>query len=279
MTDAPRDAGLYGPGSVTWKVVGHPGAIIGGLRALIVQSFHPLAMAGVANHSDYTRRPLDRLTRTAYYVAATCFGDTETAKAAAQRVKRMHRKVVGVDQVTGRPYSAADPEIQLWVHCVEVHSYLAAYRVFGGGLTADQQDQYLAESARRAALLEVDPADVPATVEQLRDYWESMRETLLVSQATRDTLNFVTRPQPRGELMAVFPALVVLANAAVAITPGYLRRLGGIDRPRAIDAAAITAARPALGALRLPFVRDLPARLYGRETHALGKAARARMAA
>src|SRR5437764_10898097 len=113
MEGAEHD-GLLGPDSVAWRVLDHPAALIGGLRALIVQSLHPLAMAGVAQHSDYRRRPLERLRRTAYYVGATAMGDSATALAAAQRVKRVHAKVRGTDPVTGRPDSAEDAEAQVW---------------------------------------------------------------------------------------------------------------------------------------------------------------------
>src|SRR5918998_2321521 len=86
------DQGLLGPDSVAWRVIGHPVSLIGGLRALIIQSLHPLAMAGVAQHSDYKRRPLDRLRRTSQYVAATTFGDREQAEAAAAHVRRGRRR-------------------------------------------------------------------------------------------------------------------------------------------------------------------------------------------
>ena len=105
----PKDDGLLGPDAVAWRVVGRPGALIGGLRSLIIQALHPLAMAGVDQHSDYTCRPLDRLQRTTYYVAATAYGDSETAAKAVEKVKRRHKTVKGVDPVTGKPYSADDP--------------------------------------------------------------------------------------------------------------------------------------------------------------------------
>jgi uncharacterized protein (DUF2236 family) len=152
---APQHDGLLGPDSVAWRVIGHPAALVGGLRALIVQSLHPLAMAGVAEHSDFRARPLARLRGTAYYVGATCFGDRATAEAAAATVRRIHRHVRGIDPVTGQPYSADDPETALWVHTVEWHSFLAAYRAYGGRLSAAEQDRYLAEGARIAALLGV----------------------------------------------------------------------------------------------------------------------------
>jgi uncharacterized protein (DUF2236 family) len=278
MPGANADDGLFGPDSVTWRVVGHPGTIIGGLRALLIQSFHPLALAGVVQHSDYLERPLDRLKRTAYYVTATCFGDTKTAHNAAAHVKRLHRKVRGIDPVTDQPYSAENPDTQLWVHCVEVHSYLAAYRVFGTRLTAEEQDRFLAESARRAALLNVPLERVPSSVAQMREYFAGVRSQLVVSDDTHATIRFVTRPPLTRDLAAVYPGLLVLANAAVAITPGDLRRLAGFDRSRAADAAAITAARPLVASLKLPGVRRVQGYLYGSGTRELALRAQQRIA-
>src|SRR3954453_16879647 len=139
-----RDHGLFGPGSATWRVHSSPAvALVGGLRSLIVQSFHPLAMAGVAQHSDYRAKPLKRLQRTAEYVAVVTFGDTEQAEQIAARVRRVHAHVKGIDPVTGKPYSADDPEIALYVYAGEVHSFLAAHRVYAGHrLSAGEEDLY-----------------------------------------------------------------------------------------------------------------------------------------
>jgi uncharacterized protein (DUF2236 family) len=126
------DRGLFGPGSITWRVHSNPVMIVGGLRALLIQALHPLAMAGVTQYSDFRSDPLRRLRGTSAYVHAVTFGDTRTAHEAAARVKRLHGRVKGVDQVTGRPFSARDPETLTWVHCVEVHSFLAGYRAYGG---------------------------------------------------------------------------------------------------------------------------------------------------
>src|SRR5436305_15060875 len=175
MSITPFDDGLLGPDALAWRVIAHPGSLIGGLRALIIQSLHPLAIAGVAQHSDYRARALHRLQRTAAYVTATTFGDTETAYAAAARVRAAHRRVRGIDPVTRRPYSADDPDTQLWVHCVEWHSFLAVYRVYGGRLSVDEQDAYLAEGVRVAALLDVPPERVPASVSEMPEYLHSVR--------------------------------------------------------------------------------------------------------
>lgn len=273
------DRGVLGPGSMAWKVIGHPGSLVGGLRSLIIQALHPHAMAGVDQHSDYLRRPLNRLRGTAAYVAATTFGDTETAQRAAERVRRVHARVRGIDPVTGQPYSADDPDTMLWVHCVEWHSFLAAYRAFAGSPTRAEQDQYIAEGVRVAALLGTPPESVPASVDEMRAYFDSVRPRLCVSAATREAIEFVLHPPLTRELLPYQVPVRLAARSALALVPRHLRRLAGIEGSPAVDAVAIASARPALAALALPLVRETGALLVGSEAHALGKAAMARASA
>jgi uncharacterized protein (DUF2236 family) len=274
-----HDQGLFGPRSVAWRVIGHPVSLIGGLRSLIIQSLHPLAMAGVAQHSDYRRRPLDRLRRTARYVAATTFGDRTQAEAAAEHVRRMHRKVRGTDPVTGKPYSADDPDTQLWVHCVEWHSFLASYRAYGGRLSSADEDRYVAEGVRVAALLGVPAGTVPASVAEMRDYFESVRPQLCISESAREAIDFVINPPLTRDLLPYQLPLRIASRAAVATIPRHLRELAGLDGPRAIDAVTVAAVRPAAAALTLPLLRDAPALfLRTREFRAAAAAAEARAA-
>jgi uncharacterized protein (DUF2236 family) len=268
------DEGLLGPDSVAWKLVGHPIGLVGGLRALIIQSLHPLAMAGVAQHSDYRNRSLDRLRRTSQYVLATTFGDTRTAHAAARRVKHVHKKVNGIDPVTGRRYSAEDPDTQLWVHCVEWHSFLAAYRAYVGRLSPDEEDRYLAEGAPIGALLNVPEERVPASVAEYRRYFETVRPQLRGSEYAREAIRFVIDPPLTRELLPLQLPIRFLANAALAIVPRHLRKMAGIDRPRIIDAVSVPLVRPVAAALTLPIIRDAPALVLGRETLELGAPAR-----
>ena len=231
------DRGLFGPGSVTWKVHAHPVMLIGGMRALMLQALHPPALAGVVQHSDFRSKPLGRLRRTANFVTTTTFGNTAAAEAACADVRRVHRFVHCDDPVTGRPYSAEDPETLLWVHCVEVHSFLAAYRAYGGRLSAAEQDAYLAESVRVAALLGIDAADVPDSVDAMRAYFAAMRPSLCVSLEAKATVDFVVSPPLSVELLPFAAPLRVCSTAAVSLVPRDLRRLAGIDRPRFTDAA------------------------------------------
>jgi uncharacterized protein (DUF2236 family) len=279
MRGVNREDGLLGPDSVAWRVIGHPVSIVGGLRSLIVQSLHPLAMAGVAQHSDYRRRPLDRLRRTSHYVAATTFGDRATADAAAARVRRIHKRVRGIDPVTGSPYSADDPDTQLWVHCVEWHSFLAAYRAYATSrLSAEEEDRYIAEGAPIAALLGVPESSVPKTVDEMRAYFEGVRPQLCVSDSSRDAIGFVLNPPLTRELIPLQVPLRITAAAAVAIVPRNLRRLAGISQPRLVDGLLRAAVPPAAAALRLPLLRDAPSLVLGPESHELGRSARRRLA-
>ncbi len=272
MDDA--DPGLLGPRSIAWRVLGHPMSLVGGMRALMIQSLHPLAMAGVAQHSDYEHRSLDRLRQTAYYVTATVFGDTETARAAVKRVKAVHRRVRGIDPVTGRAYSAADPDTQIWVHCTEWHSLLAAYRVFGRPLTEAQQDRYLAEGAVVGSLLGTPRERIPASLAEYREYFAGVRPELCVSEHSRKAIRFVISPPVVRETLHLQGVMRMAASAAVALVPRHLRVLAGIDRPRWQDAAAIAAVRPLGTMLTLPVVRDLPRVVFGGDTHAIGLRAR-----
>ena len=117
------DPGLFGPDSVTWKLHNDFCLLAGGLRALMLQTMHPLAMAGVADHSNYRTDPLGRLANTSAYVGTTVFGTTAEATAAVATVKRVHRRVVGVAP-DGRPYDANDPHLLTWVHHTLVDSFL-----------------------------------------------------------------------------------------------------------------------------------------------------------
>lgn len=272
MTD---DPGLLGPGSVAWTVLGHPMSLIGGMRALIIQSLHPLAMAGVAQHSDYETRALDRLRQTAYYVTATTFGDTATAHAAADRVRRVHRHIRGVDPVTGQPYSAADPDTQIWVHCTEWHSLLATYRVFGGRtLTAEDEDRYLAEGAIIGSLLGTARERIPASVADYRDYFADVRPRLCLSEHSRRAINFVINPPLTRQTLHLQGPMRMFAAAAVALVPGHLRAMAGLRRPRLQDAVALAVVRPLGSVLMLPVVRELPRAVFGDEVREIGQRAR-----
>jgi uncharacterized protein (DUF2236 family) len=218
------ELGLFGPDSVTWRIHADPSMLIGGLRALLVQALHPLAMAGVAQHSDYQDNPWGRLQRTVDYVVTTTFGDTPKALAAGGRVRAVHTRVRGVDPVTGGQYRADDPELLLWVHAVEVHSFLAAYRRYGGWLSRSDADAYVAEMVRAAELVGLAPARVPACTDDLRSYFRSVTGLQLTPAAREVMSQVLSPPMP----LALRPLWAVPTTAAVALVPQWARDLYGL---------------------------------------------------
>lgn len=241
----PSDPGLFGPRSVTWRIHSDASMMVGGLRALLVQALNPRAMAAVAQHSNYREEPWQRLMRTGEYIVKTTFGDTETARAAAARVRAIHKRISGVDDFTGEHYRADDPDLLLWIHCVEVHSFMTGFRTYSTPLEIPDIDRYVREMVRAAELVGLSADDVPATYDDLRDYLSA--QEMVASPAARDGMRFILFPPvpwPGGRYPR-FPgsrALVVPGRAAWAV-------------PSAAAVAILPKA--ARGAYGLPYLRPL----------------------
>jgi uncharacterized protein (DUF2236 family) len=172
------DPGLFGPASMVWRVHAHFTAMmVGGLSSLIVQALHPRALAAVWDHSQFRDKLKDRLSRTAFFVAATTYGSEAFAMKAIQRVNAIHSRITGTD-LQGRPYVANEPVLLNWVHLVEATSFLAAYQHLAETpLSPAEADQYMAEMAVLGHLLGgVDlPSNVAAAEGQMRSYQAELR--------------------------------------------------------------------------------------------------------
>jgi len=197
---------------------------IGGMRALLFQSLHPLAMAGVAEFSNYRDDPWGRLQRTSDFLAATTFGPVAEAERAVEVVRSVHARVQGTAP-DGRPYSANDPHLLRWVHLAEVDSFLAAHDRYGAErLTDSERDRYVADVAVIARALGV-PAP-PETVRALRDQLRSYRPELAGTPAARDAARYLLVQPPLP--LAARPAYGLIAASAVALLPRWTRRPLGL---------------------------------------------------
>lgn len=192
---------------------------VGGLRALLLQSLHPLAMAGAAEHSDYRGDPWGRLQRTSTFLAVTTFGTAADAQRAVDRVRGIHRRVHGVAP-DGRPYRADDPHLLEWVHIAEVDSFLAAYQRYGASrLDQRGRDAYVSDTAHVAEALGV--IDPPRTEAALRSRLARFRPELRSTEAAREAARFLLLTPPLS-LPARAP-YGVLASAAVGLLPVWAR--------------------------------------------------------
>lgn len=228
---------------------------VGGLRALLLQSLHPLAMAGVAEHSDYRGDPWGRLQRTSTFLAVTTFGTASDAQRAVDRVRGIHRRVHGTAP-DGRPYRADDPHLLEWVHIAEVDSFLRAHQRYGAApLDAAGRDGYVADTARVATALGV--ADPPRTEAELAHRIARFRPELRSTEAARDAARFLLITPPLS-LLARAP-YGVLAAAAVALLPGWARLPLRLPYAPALEATAVRMAGGALvGGIRWALSADGP---------------------
>jgi uncharacterized protein (DUF2236 family) len=239
--------GFFGPGSVTWRVHSDPTFSVGGLRALLLQALHPVAMDGVARFSvGFQDEPWPRLIRTATYVDTLTFGTRTEAVRAAARVRGIHRKLRGVEETTGRAYRVDDPDLLLWVHCCEVDSLLDAARRGGLPLTDDDADRYVAEQVTAAELIGVPAGDVPDSVAALAGYFDDVRPVLAMTQAARDAYRLVLLPPMPAWVRYLTPAQAAwggLAALALATLPSWARRLASVPVLPLADAAATAGVR------------------------------------
>jgi uncharacterized protein (DUF2236 family) len=216
------DAGLFGPDSVAWRIHADPVMLVGGMRALLVQALEPRAMAAVDQFGKFREDPWGRLERTTSFVMTTIYGDTAAAEAACERVRRVHARIRGIDPVTGRHYAANDPDLLLWIHAVELESFVLVYRTYAGRLSDEDADRYVVEMARVAERVELPPQMAPKSMGEVREYLRSVRPTLCATPAAFDGLRVVLLPPMPAQYR---PLWVLPATAAIAILPGYARRM------------------------------------------------------
>jgi uncharacterized protein (DUF2236 family) len=223
------DPGLFGPGSVTWPVLGDASAFIGGIRALLIQAAHPEVVAGVADHSTYRVDPLGRLSRTSAYVTATSFGARPEVEAAVRIVRGAHVPVRGRSH-RGRAYSAGTPKFAAWVHNALTDSFLVAFQHFGPRrLTPEEADRFVAEQTVVGRLLDADP--LPETAADLAT-WLADHPEIGDSPGLAETVAFLRSPPLPP---AVRIGYRLMFAAAVATVPARLRlTLGVRKRPGAL---------------------------------------------
>ncbi|MHC1479299.1 oxygenase MpaB family protein [Frateuria aurantia] len=220
------DPGLFGPGSVIWKIhADFAGMLSGGLSALILQTLHPAALAGVYDHSNFREDLVGRLRRTTAFVGATTYAPRHAAQRMIERVRAIHTQVRGVTP-DGQAYAADDPALLTWVHVTEVYSFLRGYRRYcRHDLPATAIDRYFDESRRIAEALGA--TDVPASMAEIEAYLQRVRPQLRFDARSREVLDILTRIRLPVPLAG--PSRGLFLGAAVALLPDWALDL--LDHP------------------------------------------------
>lgn len=220
------DPGLFGPESVTWRVHGDFSSMLcGGVSALLLQMLHPLALAGVWDHSSFREDMLGRLRRTSQFISGTTFAPTDDAIALIEKVKAIHLRVTGTD-ANGTPYAASDPDLLVWVHVAEAYSFLQSHlRYRNPGLSLADQNRYYQEFARVAESL--GSATVPDSVAAVEDYLRAMRPHLRCDERTREVVKLLQNAPAPSHLARPVGSLMI--QAGIELLPGWAATQLGIS--------------------------------------------------
>lgn len=214
----PGDPGLFGPDSITWRIHGDfTSMLCGGVSALLLQMLHPLALAGVWDHSNFRDDMLGRLRRTSQFISGTTFGATADAERLIQRVRAIHDQVSGQD-AHGTAYTASDPALLVWVHVAETYSFLQSHlRYRNPHLPPADQDAYYREAARVAYALGAGP--LPESVAAVEAYLAQMRPQLRYDARTAEVVRVLLSAPAPSRLAAPFGALMM--QAGIDLLPGW----------------------------------------------------------
>lgn len=249
-----HDYGLFGPGSITWRVLSEPVMWIAGLRAMYMQALHPRVMKGTWQNTVLAKpdEAWGRFTRTVEFVRVRTYGSTSEVERIGARVRKVHASLHGVDG-DGQKFRLDEPELLLWVHCGEVGSYAEIARRSGVHVTSAELDTFVNEQRRSAAVVGLDPAGVPASMAELDAYYAQMRPKVGACAEARHALRLSFTPKvPPGllPLRLLVPPLNVLAYASL---PRWARRMYGTPAIGLTDAAVTLALRAAFeSSTRLP---------------------------
>ena len=194
------DYGFFGPGSPSWKVWTAPTALIGFQRAVVLEHFDPFLAAAVADSAGIYQDPRGRLDHTLAYFLIVAVADGRTVVEASDHLMRVHAKATGVEPITGRRYSANNPSSQLWIHITGWHSVLKCYERYGPGpLSPAEESQYWAESRIAAELQTCKPSDVPASRDEVRQYFADVHDSLCTSERADRAMQYLLyTPRDRG---------------------------------------------------------------------------------
>lgn len=264
------DDGLFGPDSVTWRVMAHPSTAVGAAAAATVQMLYPPVMYVIDQASRVRESPELRAQRTGDYTATIVYGDVQAAERAGEALRRIHATRTAVDPATGRTIRADEPELLDWVHNALTWILLRCNATYGDPLDRAERDRFVAEQRTAARLVGCDPESVAGDVAELEAYMAAMEPKLAL---TEPGLWFRDMVSPSG--WPTTPADAVkklLAAAAMGLMGPTHRRLYGFRPNRLVDPAVVATTRALFQAAvsKAPFDAAVPQLREYVDTHAFG---------
>jgi uncharacterized protein (DUF2236 family) len=258
------DIGLFGPASVTWRVHAEPILWFAGYRALLLQSLHPRALAGVVQNSNFREDPWGRLIRTARFYGEVIYGDSAMAARAGSRVRRIHARLGGTDPETGAAFRVDETDLLRWIYVTATESFCTTAQRAGLGLDPAGVDRYYDEQRAVAELVGLDRGDVPADAASIAAYYDSMRPDLRAGTDAHATARFLAVPTlPWGlGFTPVRPIWLGVSAYAFSLLPPWARRMYGFPGLPITDAAATLTSRTIRSMIRALPTTALEGPLY-----------------
>lgn len=221
----PADDGLFGPQSVTWRVMARPASSIGIGTAVLMQMIHPRVLRMIDQASTVRQDPEKRARLTGEYGLTVNFGDTAAAERAGEVLRNIHAHRTAVDPITGVSYRADEPDLLLWVHATIVWAVLAANQRWGPPLSRAERDQFVDEQRQAARLVGLDPETVPRNVAELDAYMARMQPQLAYVTETKFIRELMVPPRLPFSIEGLVH--LVASRAAVDLLPDPIKDLYG----------------------------------------------------
>ncbi|HEX4064534.1 MAG TPA: oxygenase MpaB family protein [Acidobacteriaceae bacterium] len=192
-TPDPR-AGIFGPGSISWKINREAALFLGAGRAALLQLAHPWVAGALAEHSNLLGDPIARFHNTFRIVFTMIFGSLDQALAAARSLHTLHTHIRGelrepvARWPRGAHYEANEIDALRWVFATLIESAVLAYECVLP-LSSEERDGYYNESKTMAALFGIPSSSLPENWSTFRGYTRGMvvSDTLGVDPTARST--------------------------------------------------------------------------------------------
>ena len=192
-----RNAGIFGPGSMSWRVHCEAGLFLGAGRAALLQLAHPWVAKAIADHSQVMNRPIVRFHNTFRVVYAMIFGFLDQALGAARGLHKLHTRIEGEisedavaylhpadeDLSAGTPYKrgslyrANEVAALRWVYATLIETAVLAYETALGPMGEGEREAYYAETKTFAALFGIPGEVLPADWSAFSAYCRGMADS------------------------------------------------------------------------------------------------------
>ncbi|WP_017594372.1 oxygenase MpaB family protein [Nocardiopsis potens] len=207
------EAGTDDDRSELRRISGEAAVLGGAAYAILMQVSHPGVGQGVADHSDFAQRPVDRLRATLTFVYTMAAGTPEEVDRVSRTVRAAHARV------RGPGYDARDPDLQTWVAATLYEGGLRLYETALGPLPPDRGEAAYRQAAVYATALGCPADHWPPTRGDFERYWSESVAALRPGETARGIARDLFHP--RNPLLG--PPMRLQRFLAAGLLPAHVR--------------------------------------------------------